>query len=758
MNKIHSALLTVLMAGLGCHNGSAQTYQSAALNENNIDIILSQMTLEEKASLVVGTGWGSMVGMGVISSEPIKVPGAAGTTRAVKRLGIPSIVMSDGPAGVRINASRKGTKDTFYCTGFPVGTLLACSWNEELVQKVGEAMGNEALEYGVDVILAPGMNLHRNPLCGRNFEYYSEDPLLTGKIAAAMIRGIQSNGVGTSAKHFAANSQETNRNQNDARVSERTLRELYLKGFEIAVKESSPWTIMSSYNRLNGVFTQEDPWLLTKVLREDWGFDGLVVTDWTQKRNTAAQIAAGNDLMQPGFRSQIKELTRKIKKGQLSEEALDICVRRVLELIVKTPTFKGYNYSNHPDLQAHAAVAREAASEGMVLLENRGALPLSGIRSAAVYGVTSYDVIAGGTGSGNVNKPYVTSIPQGLRNAGISVDEATEKLYTAYTSSKKNRKKGFVIVGENSWAEMPVERSVIASGAQSNDMAILTIGRQAGEGQDRAIEDDFELSATEKELLENICSEYHKLGKKVVVLLNIGGVIETASWKNTPDAVLVVWGPGIEAGNSIADILTGKVNPSGRLSMTFPARYEDHPSSANFPAGEKASASDFISSMTSSQKNSGRKNIDYTEYEEGLAVGYRHFQSAGIQVSYPFGYGLSYTSFSFTEPVVSITAKGRITVSVSVTNTGSVPGKEVVQLYSSSPRPVSIDPERELRAFAKTILLRPGESQTIRFNLSKEDLAHFNESTSSWETASGNYIFRIGTSVKDIKGEASLEI
>ena len=313
--------------------------QGLVLRQDNIDEILSQLTVREKASLVVGAGYKSMLA-GQFGFK-VPVPGAAGMTRAVPRLGIPAIVLSDGPAGVRIEPKRKGSDATFFCTGFPIGSLLASTWNQELVKKVGAAIGNEALEYGIDVMLAPGMNIQRNPLCGRNFEYYSEDPLLSGTIAAAYVRGIQSQGVGACLKHFAVNNQETNRFWNDAQVADEVLREIYLRNFEIAVAQSKPWTVMASYNRLNGIHTQEDKWLLTDVLRTEWGFDGLVMTDWTGRRNTAAQIAAGCDLMEPGKRSQIRELVRKVRRGELSEQALDSCVCRVLDLIVKTPAFKG---------------------------------------------------------------------------------------------------------------------------------------------------------------------------------------------------------------------------------------------------------------------------------------------------------------------------------------------------------------------------------------------------------------------------------
>ena len=438
-NRITKMKLRYLAAAAMLLLGSVQMQAQLKLQPDNVDQILKAMTLEEKAQLLVGKSSQGSVGENGAADDMIGmhsdlVPGAAGTTRAIPRLGIPATVLTDGPAGVRINPTRQGTTDTFFATGFPVGTALACTWNQELVEEVGKSIGNEVLEYGCDVLLAPGMNLHRSPLCGRNFEYYSEDPVVTGKIAAAYVRGIQSQGVGTSIKHYAGNSQETNRTGVDDVISQRALRELYLKGFEIAVKESSPWTVMSSYNKLNGPFTQESYELLTTVLRDEWGFDGIVMTDWTGQRNTAAQVAAGNDLMEPGAQVQIDEIIAKVKSGELKESDVDICVKRILEYIVKTPRYKGYKYSDKPDLKAHAAVTRQSATEGMVLLKNEGqTLPLSkDIKKVAVFGLTSYDFIAGGTGSGDVNKAYTVSMMEGLTNAGFEVNKDLATIYTSY--------------------------------------------------------------------------------------------------------------------------------------------------------------------------------------------------------------------------------------------------------------------------------------------------------------------------------------
>ena len=683
----------LIPAFIALFTGTVASAQGPVLREDNIDEILSRLTLKEKATLVVGAGYKSMLA-GTLGCK-VPVPGAAGMTRGITRLGIPGIVLSDGPAGVRIEPKRKGSKQTFYCTGFPIGSLLSSTWNTEMVKKVGEAIGNEALEYGVDVLLAPGMNIQRNPLCGRNFEYFSEDPVLSGLIAAAYVNGVQSQGVGTSVKHFAANNQETNRFWNDSRVSEEVLRAIYLKNFELVVKLAQPWTVMASYNRLNGTHTQQDKWLLTDVLRDEWGFEGLVMTDWTGRRTTSAQIEAGCDLMEPGEQSQINELVRKVKSGELSEEALDKCVRRMLELVVKTPTFKGYQPSLSPDLEGHALVAREAAEEGIVLLENRGILPLETGKRVALFGVGSYQLLAGGTGSGHVHRPYVANLDEGLQAEGFSISEPLASLYRDYL--KKNSPKKTMLsgmLGSPAAPEMDIDLSSIESAADEADFAVLTLSRQAGEGGDRHLEGDFLLDEKERKMIVDICEAFHKRGKSVTVILNVGGVIETASWKELPDAVVLAWQPGQEGGNALARILSGAVCPSGRLPVSFPVDYFDLPSSANFPYDYSGRSS------MSAGKDMYRDvpNVGYTEYAEGMDVGYRFFDRPGSkQPSYPFGYGLSYTSFETSEPVF----KGD-SVTVTVTNTGAVAGKEVVMVK---------DPL--LRAFAKTRLLQPGESETL---------------------------------------------
>ncbi len=721
------------------------------LTKDNAEEIIRAMTLEEKATLLVG-GARNATTDGVPTGQAVgPVEGAAGNTRPIARLGIPQTYLADGPAGLRINPTRQGTDQTFYCTGFPVGTLLASSWDLDLVQKVTTAMGNEVLEYGVDVLLAPGVNLHRNPLCGRNFEYFSEDPVLSGNMAAAYIRGVQSNQVGTSIKHYATNNQETNRNEAESIVSARALRELYLKNFEIAITKAEPWTVMSSYNKLDGDYAQQSEDLLTKVLRDDWGYKGIVMTDWGSKAGTVKAAASGNDLMEPGNQQEIDRIVAAVKDGSLAEEYVDRNVRRMLEYIVKTPAFRKYRYSNKPDLEAHAKLARDAAAESIVLLRNEnGTLPFKDIRRIALYGIGSIDFVAGGTGSGNVNKAYVVNMQEGLQNAGFELDQTLLDYYDSYIAFDRarsrlmqNRRGG--MFGSSKLAEIEMPLAAIGRQASSNDAAVIVIGRNAGEGADRRVPDDFELTAIERALIENVSQRFHEASKKVVVVLNVGGVIETASWKEKADAILLPWSPGQEGANAVADILTGRVNPSGKLPMTFPVAYLDHPSSANFPyenAGGRP---------TDGQP---RPNIDYVRYEEGIWVGYRYFDTAGKDVSYPFGYGLSYTTFTYSKPVAKASAFG-LRATVRVTNSGNVAGKEVVEVYVSAPAGGLEKPKKELKAFAKTQLLQPGESQLLSFDISAYELASFNEAANRWEAPAGNYTVSFAASVADVRATAS---
>ena len=748
---------------LGAAACATQLSAQPKLSVDNVDEVLKALTLEEKAALCVGSGWDSM--LGITSSSDVLVSGAAGTTRAVERLGIPMTVTADGPAGVRINPTREGDSRTYYATGFPVGTAIASSWDTELVENMTKAMGNEVLEYGVDVLLSPAMNIHRNPLCGRNFEYFSEDPVLSGKISAAYVRGVQSNGVGTSVKHFAVNNQETNRAENDSRVDTRALREIYLKGYEITVKESQPWTIMSSYNKLDGEYTQQSYDLLTKILRDEWGFEGIVMTDWGNKEGTVKAVAAGNDLMMPGSTVEVQRIVDAVKSGELSEADLDRNVRNMLNYIVKTPRFKGYKYSDAPDLKAHAKAARAAATESMVLLKNEdNVLPLKGTETVAMFGISSVDFVAGGTGSGNVNKAYVVNMVQGLENAGFTLVEDIKEFNQKYVDFQKvntrlNSTNGpSILLGDAKIPEAPLSREVINAQVDKSDLAIVVIGRNSGESADRRVDDDFNLTDAERQLLTDVSAAYHLAGKKVVVVLNIGGAIETASWKSMPDAILCAWQPGQEGGDAVADVLTGKVNPSGKLPMTFPIDYMDHPSSMNFPTGYEQQASVMTNTFGFVTAAPEVRNVDFTDYAEGIWVGYRWFTTEGKNVSYPFGYGLSYTTFEYSKPSVKADKDGNLTATVTVTNTGSVAGKEVVEVYVAAPAGGLEKPARELKAFDKTDLLQPGASQTLTFRITPYELASFNIDANQWETASGSYTLYFSKNANDTATSASVNV
>lgn len=573
------------------NNGKLDAYEDDRQSiEARVADVLSQMTLEEKIHLLKGSGIASAMGQG----EPGGIPGAVGTIVPTPRLGIPTVYLSDGPAGLRIEPLREGEERTYYCTAFPIATLLASSWNEDLIFQVGDAMGKEATEYGIDVILGPGANIHRHPLCGRNFEYFSEDPLLSGYMGAAIVNGIESNDVGTSVKHFVANNQETERFLNDVIISDRAMREIYLKGFEHIVKRSQPWTIMSSYNKVNGTYTSESKELLTDVLRDDWGFQGLVMTDWFGGRNAPAQISAGNDLLEPGTKRQWKALTKAAENGQLPEADIDRAVSRILTLVFKTRKLGNYRYGNNPDLKAHAQITRQSAAEGMVLLKNQNTLPLQPQMNVALLSTTSYGFIAGGTGSGDVNEAYTISLEEGLTNAGFTINTRAKDLFEAHKSANPEafvQPQGIdAMFNPYNPPEMTYSSEALQEIVGSADVGILTLGRNAGEGGDRVEVADFLLTDHEQDLIAKTSEAFQSAGKNLIVVLNIGGVIESASWKDKPSAILLAWQGGQEGGNSVADVLSGKVNPSGKLPMTFPVNLSDHEAHKNFPkAGEKHS-------------------------------------------------------------------------------------------------------------------------------------------------------------------------
>ena len=716
--------------------------QSVRLRADNIDEVVSAMTLEEKVHLVIGCG----MSMG----SDTKFPGTAGRTYDIPRLGIPSAYLADGPHRLAMAAKREFDSRTYHATEFPSSTTVAATFNPDAAHKVGRTLGMEVKDYGLDVLLAPGVNLMRNVLCGRNHEYYSEDPVLAGKMAAAYINGVQSRGTGTCLKHFAVNNQETNRNNNDSHLTQRPLRELYLKCFEIAVKESQPWSVMTAYNKVNGKYTCEDRELTEDILRDEWGFKGLVMSDWNAGKDAVTSIVAGNDMLQ--------------ENGTLDLALLDRSVKRVLEFVVKSHTFAGYEYPNKTDLEAHAQVDREIGAEGIVLLDNKQALPMAaGIKKVALYGTTSYDMVPAGMGFGSTGIGYYTvSMVEGLRNAGYIVDK---ELLNRYKKHMADEQKRLFPHGKPPFAFTPLPRAEeflptaeeLAAQVKANDIAVLTLGRVSGEGCDRRVE-DFLLKENELALIKQVSAAYHAAGKKLVVVLNICSPVETASWKGLADAVVCAFQPGQEVGNCITDILTGKVNPSGKLPMTFAVKYGDAPSDANFPFDYEfkmpsfamGTGMNFKSEKKEEKPKEPEKNVDFTNYEEGIYVGYRYFDTFGKEVSYPFGHGLSYTAFDYAVENAKMDAD-RCELKVSVKNIGKVAGREAVQLYVKAPNGGLDKPAKELKAFGKTALLQPGESQTLILTWNVMDMASFNEKNSSWELAKGEYQWMVAASSADVR-------
>ncbi len=719
--------------------------------EEQAEALLSKLSLDQKINLVVGMGESRDEGL------VQKVIGAAGNIQDIPDLNIPRVVLADGPAGLRIEPERSSTDaKRYFATAFPIETALAASWDTDLVTGVGKAMGHEVKEYGVDVLLAPGMNIHRNPLGARNFEYYSEDPLLSGKMAAAMVNGVESKGVGTSIKHFAVNNQETNRTTVNVLVSERTLREIYLRGFEIAVREAQPWTVMSSYNKFNGIYTSQRYDLLGAVLRDEWGFNGLVMTDWYAGDDAVAQMKAGNDLLMPGVPAQKESIKEAINTGKLSEDILNKNVKRILTLIYKSPAAQKYAYSDAPDLKASAQIARHAATQGAVLVKNEKALPLaSEVKNIAAFGIGSYDFISGGTGSGDVNEAYVVSMVQGLEAAGYPVDQELKGQYEQYVKDEKNR------LSKLEWydkskpiAEKTLTQDQVNAKVKSTDVALITISRNSGEGADRKLEGDFYLTEVEKNMIQTVSEVYHKNGKKVIMILNIGNVIEMKSWVDQVDAVLITWQGGQEAGHAVADLVLGKVNPSGKLPTTFPESYNDVPSSKYFP-GEEIPGAEPIRM----QGVFGFAVPSEVKYNEGIYVGYRYYQTYNVPVAFPFGHGISYTAFSINNLKTSNNVfKKELNFEVKVTNTGTISGKEVVQVYVAAPGKDLHKPEQELRAFAKTRELTGGEAQTLSFSLSARDLASFDTNRMAWIVEPGTYELRVGSSSANINQLATFTV
>lgn len=763
MRNVFYAGLLLIAYQLGlqsCSEKKVSVNEKPQLGKDKIEQVIAAMTPEEKIGMIVGDGKFLIASKAKGNKE---VPIANRNAKpAIPRLGIKTTALTDGPSGINKPPAPEGFKEYTYTTAFPTPTCVAATWNTELAEKIGKAYGNELLEYDYDLALMPALNLHRDPRCGRNFEYYSEDPLLSGKMAANVVNGLQSMGVGATLKHFVANNQETNRRLYNAVISQRSLREIYLRGFEIAVKESNPWAIMTSYNRLNGFYTAENPELLKDIVRREWGYEGLFMTDFDGYGDAVAKVRAGNNMLMGGNMQEYNELKTALKSKTLDEKTLDENLLYNLKLKLNSPSMKGYEPSFKPDLEAHATLAREVAAEGMVLLKNKNnTLPLKKEKKVAVFGKISYHLIAFGTGSGGVRSyKHSVSVNEGLKDAGFEVLNDLEKDYIKFIEKTQREnlvppyfdnpkmRKDNGIKGNQAPShfknrlvafskEQPLSRGAIKDYESRADVAVITIGRSAGENYENGF---IPITQIELDLVRNVSEIFHNAEKKVVVILNIGGVWGTANWRDYVDAILLAWQPGQEGGHAVADILTGVVNPSAKLPDSFPLNLEDVPSAKSFPGIPP-------------------ENPYNSFYKEGIYVGYRYFNTFDVATAYEFGYGLSFTTFEYSDlKLGSDTFTDRVKVSVTIKNTGNVAGKEAVQLYLAAPTTEIEKPVHELKGFAKTKLLNPGEQQTLSFELNARDLASFWSGIDAWVADKGDYEVRIGASSIDIRLKAAFNL
>lgn len=660
----------------------------------NIQSLVAQMTLEEKAALCTGA--------------------SAWTTTPVRRLDLPELMMSDGPHGLRRvpNVHSLGDK-SLPATCFPTASALAASWDVELLREMGQALAEEAIALGVDVILGPGVNMKRSPLCGRNFEYYSEDPYLAGSMATGLIEGIQSRGVGTSLKHYAVNNQEFERLSINAVVDERALREIYLPAFEMAVTKAQPWTVMCAYNRINGFFGSEQRRLLTDILKNEWGFEGFVVSDWGAVHDRVAALKAGLDLEMPGPKqTRVNAVIEAVRNGELDEAVVDEAARRILTIVCRaaqTPKEGAF------DVAAHHALARRIAAESMVLLKNDGLLPLRNPQHVAVIGRVAREAHFQGGGSSHINPTQVdvpfAELQKLAGNAELSYAEGYPK--------------------DDSFDQALIDGAVAV--AQTADVALLYIALPSfkeSEGYDRA---DLDLTAQQVALIQAVTAAQ----PNTVVILNNGAPVVMGEWLDGAAAVLEAWMMGQAGGGAIADVLFGRVNPSGKLAETYPLRLKDTPAYLSFP-GENGEV----------------------RYGEGLFIGYRYYDARAIPVLFPFGYGLSYTTFAYGNVRASADSfrdVDGVTVSVDVSNTGPVAGKEIVQVYVRDRESRLVRPDKELKGFVK-VSLQPGETKTVAIPLDFRAFAYYDPAHGQWVTEDGQFDILVGASSADIHGHVTVTL
>lgn len=684
--------------------------------EHVLDVkkLVNELTLEEKASLCSGADFWH--------------------TKAIDRLNIPAAMFSDGPHGIRKQeslADHMGVAESIKAIGFPTASAMACSFDRDLLHKVGDALGEECVAEDLAVLLGPGINMKRSPICGRNFEYYSEDPVVAGELGAAFVNGVQEHGVGTSLKHFAANNQEWRRMSISAEIDERTLREIYLAAFETVVKKAHPWTIMCSYNRINGVYSCENDWLLNKVLRDEWGFEGLVMTDWGAMDERVPSLKAGLDLEMPDCHGETDKLIVKaVQSGELEESVLDTAVERILTMVDKYLTArKGIDPASmvHPlpssvergyDVAAHHALARTTAEQSAVLLKNEDILPLQKDKKIAFIGEFAKVPRIQGGGSSHINN---TSVESALDAAGDSVSYA----------------QGFHIDEETTDETLLQEAITLA---KESDVAVIFAGLPdsfESEGFDRT---HLNMPANQNELIARIS----EVQPNVVVVLHSGSPI-AMPWLDKVAGVLQMYLAGQASGGAAVNLLFGDATPCGKLAETFPLHLEDNPSYLNFPG-----------------------NREKVCYQEGVFIGYRYYDKKKMDVLFPFGYGLSYTDFTYSNMKVTVNGKNaadvdviketdEIVVSADITNTGNCDGAEIVQLYIKNPVVYEIRPEKELRDFAK-VFLKAGETKTVTFTLNARAFSYYETRIHDWYAESGDYEILLASSSRDIRLQYTVSI
>lgn len=661
----------------------------------DVEHVLAQLTLEEKASLTSGSDFWH--------------------TQGVERAGVPAVMVSDGPHGLRKPADdgdQLDLGDSVPATCFPTAAALGSSWDVDLLTRVGEALGRETRANDVSVLLGPGVNIKRTPLCGRNFEYVSEDPVVAGELAAALVRGIQSQGVGTSLKHYAANNQESDRMRVSAEVDERTLREIYLPAFERVVTSAQPWTVMCSYNKVNGTYASEHHELLTAILRDEWAFEGLVVSDWGAVHDRVPALAAGLDLQMPSAGTRPDDqVVAAVRDGSLDEAVLDIAARRVLRLVATS--LPALATQDTYDVDAHHALAREAAAAGSVLLKNEGGLlPLASTDGVVVVGEFARTPRYQGAGSSQVKPTRLDSPLDALRAAGADVPFAA----------------GFTIAGgpDGSDDDLLAEAVSVARDAGTVVAFLGLPGPDESEGYDRP---RLGLPDNQVELLRAVAA----VNRRVVVVLANGSAVSVTGWRDLAPAILETWLGGQAGGSAVADLLLGVRSPSGKLTETIPHRIEDTPAFGNFP---------------------GEAGV--VRYGEGVLVGYRWYDTRAMDVAYPFGHGLSYTTFAYDGLTASAVGTD-VAVRVTITNTGPVAGAEVVQVYVRDPEASVLRPTRELKAFTK-VFLEPGESREVSFDLVARDLSYWHPGLHRWVVEGGEIVVEVGASSRDLRGSVSFAV